>query len=279
LKHRARPSELYTQQISVSSDLCTGDKQHFAQVNKLFNLFRRRPAMRKWGVIITLFYIAVLALVILPLWIILWADASSTSTSFWDRYPWPWAPEGWVAMLSDLDILGLILFALWWLIVIAGQAILLFVSVDTSFRRLKPRRHILVSIASVSALVALLSAAVVLSIGEAIRGDDLHPYVLWSVVPFWLVWGLVFYRYKAGMPDKLKRMTGWLLKGSILELLIVVPCHIIVRQRGECCAGTVTAFGIATGIAIMLLAFGPSVLFLYQKKLAEYSQRKTPGSP
>jgi hypothetical protein len=56
------------------------------------------------------------------------------------------------------------------------------------------------------------------------------------------------------------------------QLLIVVPCHIIVRRQ-DCCAPMVTSFGIATGIAVMLLSFGPSALLLYKKRLEEY--RKT----
>jgi hypothetical protein len=235
--------------------------------------------MRKWGVIITLFYIVVLAVVILPLMIII-ADGT-TSTDLWGWYPWPWTSEDFLLQIpsNSEDLIIQIWFALWFLILIAGQATLLFVSVDTSIQRLKPRRHILVSIATVFTLVALLIASVVMSIDAAINGDSAASYGLWAVVPFWLVWGLVFYRYKAGMADNLGSVTSWLIKGSILELLIVVPCHIIVRQRGDCCAPGITAFGIATGIAIMLLAFGPSVLFLYQKRLAEYAHRKAPEGP
>ena len=58
----------------------------------------------------------------------------------------------------------------------------------------------------------------------------------------------------------------------MLQLLIAVLCHIIVRQRGDCSAPFVTGFGIATGIAVMLMTFGPSVIFLYQKRLGEYER-------
>jgi len=66
---------------------------------------------------------------------------------------------------------------------------------------------------------------------------------------------------------------SWLIKGSVLELLVAVPCHIIVRQREWCCGQYVSAYGIAAGIAVMLLAFGPSALLLYKRKLDEYKDR------
>ena len=77
--------------------------------------------------------------------------------------------------------------------------------------------------------------------------------------------------------DIVSRAINWLLRGSVLELLIAVPVHVIVRRRGECSAPVATSFGITTGIAVMLLAFGPSVLILYRRRLEQYSRKASRG--
>ena len=98
---------------------------------------------------------------------------------------------------------------------------------------------------------------------------------------FWMLWGLIFFHFaKADEPETLtRRATRWLLRGSILELLIAVPSHIIVRNRNDCCAPFVTFWGIVTGICVTLLAFGPGVYFLLVARMRKLRSKTTSGRP
>jgi hypothetical protein len=211
--------------------------------------------MRKWGTVITLFYALIVLLLVVP------------GTVFIN--------EGNLHQVYAVWMITWIPIA----IVIAGQALLLFLSVDTSLQRLKPRAHILVSCLVTGTLWALLTGAAILSLGFGIYGDkfggkflDQHVVVCWGAL--WVAWMIVFYLYFRNSSATISRATSWLLKGSVLELLIAVPAHVAARRRHDCSAPAVTSFGIASGIAIMLLCFGPSVLLLYKKRMNEYAKRK-----
>jgi len=93
---------------------------------------------------------------------------------------------------------------------------------------------------------------------------------------FWLVWGFLFFRYaRDDSPEALtQRAVRWLLRGSILELLVAVPSHVFIRHRGDCCAPAATFWGITVGLSVMLLAFGPGVFFLFVER-ARRLQPKT----
>lgn len=230
--------------------------------------------MRKWGILVSVLYLVILLFLLDPLAASISIDDTELGAG--------WALRSVLSPnLSDLTSRT---FLMWALILVSAQALFLFVSVDTSFRRMRPRRHIAVAVATVAIAVGLLSSLAMFSIGVAFQGDDWlggdeQAWFRWfwgMVLVFWVFWGIVFYLYKKGTPEKLTAMTRWLISGSILELLIAVPCHIIVRSRGDCSAPIATGYGIATGIAVMLLAFGPAVLFLYQKRLSRYRKGPAP---
>jgi len=218
--------------------------------------------MKNWWIVVSAFYTLAVIFLITPL---VWNFALPEPT-FYELSPDP-------------------LFWIWVAILVGGQAVLLFLSVDSSRRILRPRQHILISIGIVAILVALLTQAAVYSLlagisedtGMAVVGGDsdirVHVKVLALLLALWVFWGSVFYLYARRTSIAVDRMVAWLLRGSVLELLIAVPSHVLVRRRDDCCAPMLTGFGIATGIAIMLLSFGPSVLFLYMKRLERYGKR------
>ena len=83
------------------------------------------------------------------------------------------------------------------------------------------------------------------------------------VVAVWVVWTLVFYRTGRNAMGVVSRQCRYLLRGSILELLVAVPTHIVARHRDYCCAGAMTFIGMAFGVSVMLFSFGPGVFFLF----------------
>jgi hypothetical protein len=220
--------------------------------------------MRKWGVLITVIYALMVLALLVPIAVLLVGP--------WDWWGGFW--EGIVATYREWLVWVLIV------IVLGGQSLLLFLSVDTSLKRFKPRAHILLSCFVAAILTALLTLAVIGSIGVSVRGDKFgegtfaSPFLFFGAA--WIFWGIVFYLFLRNSSAVVNRILSWLLKGSILELLVAVPCHVIVRRRHDCSAPAVTSFGIVTGIAIMLLSFGPSVLFLYKKRLDAYASRSAP---
>jgi hypothetical protein len=84
-------------------------------------------------------------------------------------------------------------------------------------------------------------------------------WILWSGIFIWITFSVD----PAGIGMKLHR---WLIAGSVLELLVAVPTHIVVRRRSDCCAGFATGLGICIGVVIMFVAFGPSILLLYYRR-------------
>lgn len=181
---------------------------------------------------------------------------------------------------------------IWIGVAVAGQVLLLVVPVAKAEGRPLKRRHVRVPTLTASFLLAFMCVALAAVIAVVFWRDEgfkmfevfgntgnRATLVLFGYVAVaWIVWALVFRRFqKRDEPAALNsRLMRWLLRGSILELLIAVPSHVFVRHRDDCCAPIATFWGIATGITVMLISFGPGVFFLFVKRAQQLRPRSEP---
>lgn len=155
-------------------------------------------------------------------------------------------------------------------VMVLGQIVLLLVPIKVGNQRPTRRRSVYLPIIAAGFFAACLFFAVILALLEFFQKSlievEWHGWTAVGVgVVFWIGWTIVFFRITRDREprDVVSRQCRHLLQGSALALLVAVPTHIIARQREYCCAGFGTFVGIALGIAVMLMAFGPGVLFLY----------------
>ena len=242
--------------------------------------------MKRWAALTVLLYAAALLLLTAPVLLVTFGG---------------WAKNGVMGLQDTSKIYLQWGYWLWLAVLVAGQALLLLLPISIAERRLPARRPLKVPVIVTGFFLANLFFAgliTILSVAFKEQGVGFLGYFtplmtnqvspsdwnsktlaggIMTLVAFWLIWTVIFHSFaKSDNPDTLlKRITRWLLRGSILELLIAVPSHIYVRRRDDCCAPAGTFWGIATGISIMLLCFGPGIFFLFVERF----QRLQPKSP
>mgnify|MGYP000630993924 CR=1 FL=1 len=203
----------------------------------------------------------------------------------------------------------------WLAVMLAGQALLLLVPMDVARERPVSRRKLMAPVVVAAFFFANLVLAGVFCLLFAQFRDSAPDKVLfWTnyglpedlaapaqaamqktfgfklgnwdrtrlgilsiLLLLWGAWTFIFYyltRHKSAQAAQ-QRLLSWLLKGSILEFLVAVPCHVVVRGREDCCAPAGTFWGMAAGLAVMLLCFGPGLFFLFRNRL----QRLRPPAP
>jgi hypothetical protein len=233
-----------------------------------------KPHMKRWAALTVLLYTVILLVLTVP---VIWIAFNG------------WSDKG-VSLPFALRIYQHWSYWLWLTVLIAGQALLLLLPINIAERRLPARRPLKTPVIITAFFLANLCFAGLLSILCLYFQEDginffgyFLPFKPHQISPsnfstefgavitglaFWIVWAVIFRSFaKSDDPDSLlKRSLRWLLRGSILELLVAVPSHIIVRRRGDCCAPLGTFWGIVTGISIMLLCFGPGVFFLFVER-------------
>jgi hypothetical protein len=180
-------------------------------------------------------------------------------------------------------------FAVWpywvWLAVMFfSQFALLAVPVRVARRRPVTKSALWPTVLAGGFMVGALLIGASFSIFEFIFGEHgFGNWIGWSAIGAgvltWCIWSVIFFRSSRELEptDWISRHSRALLKGSILELLVAVPTHIVARYRDYCCAGFMTFFGLTMGVAVMLFSFGPAVFFLYVERWKKLHPRRVNG--
>ncbi len=208
--------------------------------------------MRRWAFIIVFLYGVILLLATLPIMYFAFIG-SETKINIKDA-----VASGYVWAVFAISLLC--------------QTALLLVPVRIADKRPVSRSSIITSIIGAGLMAGVLIAGIVVSVGETIMRNAIDDYMWWiaftGLLLMWVLWGFIFWRWSKTLEPKalVERQSRVLYRGSILELLIAIPAHIIARHRDYCCAGMSTFAGIVFGISVMLFSFGPGVFFLYSER-------------
>ena len=209
--------------------------------------------MKRWALLVAGLYALMLAALTVPVFLLAFLPQSGESEILHAYAEWAyWAFIG-VMLLSQFALLA--------------------VPVRVASRRPVTRGALWPTLLAGGMMAAALVAGACYSLLEFFFRDQVFPaWIGWTafgtVLFTWLVWSVAFYRVsRRGEPgDLISRQCRLLFRGSVLELLIAVPTHIVARYRDYCCAGWMTFIGLTTGIAVMLFSFGPAVFFLFAER-------------
>jgi hypothetical protein len=153
---------------------------------------------------------------------------------------------------------------------------LMIVPVQTLRRRPVARRSVWFPIIGSGLLIGALFFGGGMAFTEFVNEKiDLSNQLLIAAGIVWILWSVIFISITfsvdpAGIGTKLHR---FLIAGSVLELLVAVPSHIVVRRRTECCAGIATGMGICIGVVVMFVSLGPSVLLLFYRRWIKIARK------
>jgi hypothetical protein len=209
----------------------------------------RKELMKRWAWLVAILYGAILLALAMPAVMVAFAPKVSVqeaASAFSDVFSW-----------------------LWLLVMVLSQFALLAVPVRFASRRPITRGALWPTVLAGGLMAGALVFAGGISVLETIFGEHGSENWPWLIIAAglltWSIWTAVFIRMSRNVEttDWLSRQCRLLFKGSILELLIAVPTHIVARYRDYCCAGFMTFIGLTMGVSVMLFSFGPAVFFLY----------------
>ena len=220
--------------------------------------------MKKWPLLVAALYLALLIVLTLPASLLAFAPKVSLGEALGIFAAWPY----W----------------LWLAVMFVSQLLLLAVPIRLASQRPVAQGPIWRTILAGGLMAGGLAAGAFLSIYEFCCRGNGGSGVGWAAIALgiltWCLWAVIFSRMSHGLTpaDLVSRQCQSLFKGSILELLIAVPMHIVARYRDYCCAGLMTFFGLTMGFSVMLFAFGPAVFFLFAERWKKLHPRSASGT-
>jgi hypothetical protein len=242
-----------------------------------------RKARTKWPFVTIMLYAVFFVLFLIPVLLAVFLVIGSEETSFSDVGLEEFASFYYGLFTFEEPQV----FIVWAIILglVAVQASLLIIPVRVLHQRPKRRRGIWFTAVIAALMYTGLLFAAGISILAAVYGDDVSEPMFWILVGIlpvnWIGWSVTFCLFNRSMEPEsfIRRLMRWVIGGSIMELLIAVPSHIIVRHRDVCCAHGLTAVGLTTGLAVMFFAFGPGLYFLYSDRIRGKQPHLSPQEP
>lgn len=209
--------------------------------------------MKRWAWVVAALYAALLLLLTVP--------------AIWLAF----APK--FGLGEAASVLGIWVYWVWLAIMLMGQLALLTVPVKVASLRPVSQGPLWRTVLAGGLMAGGLVGGAFLSIYEfVVRGDGSGQWSGWTAIALavvtWFIWAVVFFRMRRNTEpeDIVSRQCRLLFKGSVLELLIAVPTHVVARYRDYCCAGFLTFIGLTMGVSVMLFAYGPAVFFLFAER-------------
>ena len=214
-----------------------------------------------WGGIVAFLYLLSLLVITIPVLMASFPSEAIKSGIPWEIYKEP----------LYLGLIGVICLS---------QFLLLRVPIRLKFQRPVSRAAVLLPIVVAAFWMGCLVFGLVLAVLEVVKYEGSNAWLIWGLPLLgWVIWAIIFARMcRASTPSEaVQQQSRWMLRGSILELLIAVPSHIVARGRADCCAGFMTFIGITMGVSVMLLSFGPAVFLLYYARCQRLKAKQLPS--
>ncbi|MGC8624587.1 MAG: hypothetical protein ACP5VQ_04920 [Phycisphaerae bacterium] len=128
-------------------------------------------------------------------------------------------------------------------------------------------------LATAAELIGVWDKLMVVHHVNAVRGPEMRYWpALAALAALWALWALVFflYWYHGDRGTQLGRMLRGLFAGSILELLVAAPVHVMIlrsKSKGQCYCETGSYTGLVLGGTVLLWTFGPGIVLLFLREI------------